>query len=88
MSNVHRSILKLRPASFIRISIIKTLRYSFEHNGWINKIGLRNKGIDWAIDKYKNQYKDHWLKLVGSVDFDLVEEGDLEEEKITTNLLD
>ena len=41
-----------------------------------------------AIDKYKDQYKDHWLKLVGSLDFDLVEEGDLEEEKITTNLLD
>ena len=33
--------------------IFKTLRYSFEHGGWINKIGLRNKGIDWAIDKYK-----------------------------------
>ena len=29
--------------------IIKTLRYSFHHKGWINKIGLRNRGIDWAI---------------------------------------
>ena len=41
-----------------------------------------------AIDKYKNEHKDHWLKLVGSIDFDLIEEGDLEEDKITTGLLD
>ena len=41
-----------------------------------------------AIHKYKNQYKDHWLKLVGSIDFDLIEEGDLEETPITPNLLD
>jgi dihydroorotate dehydrogenase len=34
--------------------IFRTFRYSFEHNGWINKIGLRNKGIDYAIEKYKN----------------------------------
>ena len=32
------------------------------------------------IDKYKNQYKDHWLSILGSVDFDLIEEGDLEED--------
>ena len=41
-----------------------------------------------AIDKYKDEHKDHWLKLVGSVDFDLIEEGDLEEENISPNLLD
>lgn len=41
-----------------------------------------------AIDNYKNEHKDHWLKLVGSIDFDLVEEGDLEEEIITPNILD
>jgi hypothetical protein len=41
-----------------------------------------------AIDNYKNEHKDHWLKLVGSIDFDLVEEGDLEEEFITPNILD
>ena len=33
-----------------------------------------------AIDKYKNEHKDHWLTLLGSVDFDLIEEGDLEED--------
>lgn len=34
--------------------IFKTLRYSFLYNGWVNKIGLRNPGIDYAIKKYKN----------------------------------
>ena len=29
--------------------IFKTLRYSTIHNGWVNKIGLRNKGIDRAL---------------------------------------
>ena len=40
------------------LQIVKTLRYSFEKNGWINKIGLRNKGIDWAIKNHdsKNIY--------------------------------
>jgi hypothetical protein len=32
------------------------------------------------IDNYKDQYKDHWLTLLGSGDFDLIEEGDLEED--------
>lgn len=33
-----------------------------------------------AIDRYKDQHKDTWLSLLGSVDFDLIEEGDLEED--------
>lgn len=33
-----------------------------------------------AIDDYKNEYKDHWLNILGSPDFDLIEEGDLEED--------
>jgi len=41
-----------------------------------------------AIDKYKDAHKEHWLKLVGSVDFYLIEEGDLPEDPITPNLLD
>lgn len=32
--------------------IFKTLRYSWHYNGWINKIGLRNPGIDYALQKY------------------------------------
>ena len=31
---------------------INTLRYSFDYEGWINKIGLRNKGIDYAIKNH------------------------------------
>ena len=44
--------LQARPGKWLQI--IKTLRYSFKHKGWINKIGLRNPGIDYAIEKYKN----------------------------------
>ena len=33
--------------------IFKTLRYSWKHGCWCNKIGLRNPGIDWAIQNYK-----------------------------------
>ena len=43
----------LEPREGLVMQILKTFRYSFEHNGWINKIGLRNKGIDYAIQNYK-----------------------------------
>jgi dihydroorotate dehydrogenase len=33
--------------------IFKTLRYIPILNGWVNKIGLRNPGIDYAIRTYK-----------------------------------
>ena len=36
-----------RPGLISRV--IFTLRYSFINEGWINKIGLRNPGIDYAI---------------------------------------
>jgi dihydroorotate dehydrogenase len=38
------------------LQILKTLRYSPTYGGWTNKIGLRNKGIDWAI-KNHNPHK-------------------------------
>ena len=37
--------------------IWKTLHYSYEHGGWINKIGLRNPGIDVAVQNYKDNNK-------------------------------
>lgn len=40
--------------------IYKTLYFSYKHNGWVNKIGLRNKGIDWAL---KNVSKDKVLSI-------------------------
>lgn len=33
-----------------------------------------------AIDQYKNEHKDKWLAFLGTDKFDLVEEGDLEED--------
>lgn len=43
----------LEPRDGLFMQILKTLRYSFKHGGWINKIGLRNKGIDYALKNYK-----------------------------------
>ena len=43
------------PRSGLFSQILKTLRYSTDYGGWVNKIGLRNKGIDWAIEKYYKQ---------------------------------
>ena len=43
----------LEPRSGLIMQVLRTLRYSFEHHGWINKIGLRNPGIDYAIKNYK-----------------------------------
>ena len=43
----------LEPRTGLIMQVLRTLRYSFEHNGWINKIGLRNPGIDYAIKNYK-----------------------------------
>lgn len=39
----------LEPREGLIMQILKTLRYSFIYDGWVNKIGLRNKGIDWAL---------------------------------------
>ena len=35
--------------------IIKTLRYDFEKQAWINKIGLRNPGIEYGIKNYNSK---------------------------------
>ena len=45
----------LEPREGLFMQIIKTLRYSFKNQGWVNKIGLRNKGIDWAIQNHNNK---------------------------------
>jgi dihydroorotate dehydrogenase len=54
----------LEPRSGLIMQIIKTLRYSNEHNGWTNKIGLRNKGVEWAV---KNYYKNNNIDNIVSV---------------------
>ena len=47
-TSIHGSFTN-EPRDGLLKQILKTLRYSFENKGWINKIGLRNKGIDWAL---------------------------------------
>ena len=42
----------LEPRYGLLSQIIYTLRYSFQHKGWTNQIGLRNNGIDYAINNY------------------------------------
>lgn len=43
----------LEPRDGLFMQVIKTLRYSFQHQGWINKIGLRNKGLDYGLKNLK-----------------------------------
>ena len=43
----------LEPRTGLLRQILKTLRYNFTYRDWVNKIGLRNKGIDYAIENYK-----------------------------------
>ena len=43
----------LYPRAGLLTQIFKTLRYSSVDGGWINKIGLRNKGLDYAIRHYQ-----------------------------------
>ena len=54
--------LKKRPGKWMQI--LKTLRYNFTLGGWVNKIGLRNKGIDYAIEKYISYFCLHLILTV------------------------
>ena len=45
----------LEPRPGLIQQIFKTLRYDFNKGAWINKIGLRNRGIDWALENHKNK---------------------------------
>jgi dihydroorotate dehydrogenase len=49
-----RGSFTLEPRSGLLWQIIKTLRFDFFHGVWVNKIGLRNKGIDYAINTYNH----------------------------------
>jgi dihydroorotate dehydrogenase len=46
----------LEPRPGLWSQICKTLRYSFQYNAWVNQIGLRNKGIDWALKHVPNNH--------------------------------
>ena len=45
----------LEPRDGLFWQIASTLRYSFEYGGWVNRIGLRNNGLDWAIATHDNR---------------------------------
>ena len=44
----------LEPRSGLITQIINTLQWSTLHKGWVNKIGLKNPGIDYGIAHYKS----------------------------------
>lgn len=47
-----RGSFTLHPREGLLTQIMNTLRYSTKHKGWVNKIGLRNPGIDYALENY------------------------------------
>lgn len=52
------------------MQIIKTVRYYPRIKGWVNKIGLRNPGIDWVIERVKSGKIDASDKLLSIHGFD------------------
>ena len=46
----------LEPRSDLIQQIFKTLRYYSKYGGWVNKIGLRNPGLDYAIKNYHSSH--------------------------------
>lgn len=58
----------LEPRDGLFSQIIKTLRYTdnYKYPGWVNKIGFRNKGIDWGLEKYYN--KENNILSIGVID--------------------
>ncbi len=53
-TNSIKGSFTLHPRDGLLNQILNTLRYSTKYNGWVNKIGLRNKGIDWALKNYNH----------------------------------
>ena len=37
------------------VQVIKTVRYDWLHKGWVNRLGLRNLGIDYALEKHNEK---------------------------------
>ena len=46
-------------------ALLKTLRYSFHHKGWTNRLGLRNPGIEKGINKYYVQPHRRIISIYG-----------------------
>ena len=50
--------------------VLKTVRYRRSQRAWVNKIGLRNPGIDWLADRVRRGRCDVSDKLVSIHGFD------------------
>ncbi len=50
--------------------VLKTVRYRRSQRAWVNKIGLRNPGIDWLADRVKRGRCDVSDKIVSIHGFD------------------
>jgi dihydroorotate dehydrogenase len=46
----------LYPRTGLLTQVLGTLRYSFAHGGWTNRIGLRNPGLDYAVKNYDGSH--------------------------------
>ena len=55
----------LLPRPGLLKQLLKTLRYSIHYRGWTNKLGLRNPGIDQAIQKYYVQPHRRIISIYG-----------------------
>jgi len=44
----------LKPREGLWGQVFNTLRYKYKYGGFVNKIGLRNNGIDYGIKNYKD----------------------------------
>ena len=65
--------------------IFKTLKFNIEKNGWVNKIGLRNPGIDYAIKHYK-RYNIVSIAIINASDIDYIENKITKDMNIELNI--
>ena len=54
----------LTPRDGLLLQILRTLRYFPKYSGWVNKIGLRNRGIDKAIIDFHRDMKNSPKKKI------------------------
>lgn len=47
---------------------IRTFRYNFKYHGYVNKIGLRNRGIQYALETYYTPSKQNNIISVAIID--------------------
>ena len=58
---------------------IRTFRYNFQHGGWVNKIGLRNRGIVYALSTYYKPYKEQHIPQKNIISVAIMDEKEIEE---------